>query len=37
MLTWALLTSLVGFVLVMIAGIGLKQLVIQKFGTNSPC
>lgn len=36
MLTWALLTGIIGFTMVMIAGIGLKHLVIQKFGTNSP-
>ncbi len=36
MLTRALLTGMAGFVLVMLAGIGLKHLVIQKFGTNSP-
>lgn len=36
MLTWALLVSTVGFILVMIAGWLLKHLVIKKFGTNSP-
>lgn len=36
MLTWALLTGIIGFAMVMGAGIGLKHLVIQKFGTNSP-
>ncbi len=36
MITWALLVSLVGFVLVMIAGWTLKHLVIKKFGTNTP-
>ena len=36
MISWALMVSLIGFVLVMIAGWGLKNLVIQKFGTNAP-
>ena len=36
MITWALLVSLIGFVLVMIAGWTLKHLVIKKFGTNTP-
>ena len=36
LITWALLVSTVGFVLVMIAGWSLKHLVIQKFGTNAP-
>lgn len=36
MITWALLVSLVGFILVMIAGWTLKHLVIKKFGTNTP-
>jgi len=36
MITWALLVSLIGFVLVMIAGWSLKHLVIKKFGTNTP-
>ncbi len=36
MITWALLFSLVGFCLVVIAGILLKDLVIRKYGTNSP-
>ena len=35
-LTWALLISLSGFILVIIAGILFKDLVIRKFGTNSP-
>ncbi|MBK7679288.1 MAG: polysaccharide biosynthesis C-terminal domain-containing protein [Chitinophagaceae bacterium] len=35
-ITWALLVSTIGFVLVMIAGWSLKHLVIQKFGTNAP-
>ena len=36
MITWALLVSTIGFLLVMIAGWGLKHLVIKKFGTNAP-
>src|SRR5882672_7899354 len=36
MITWALLVSTIGFILVMIAGWTLKHLVIKKFGTNSP-
>lgn len=36
MLTWALLFSLIGFCLVIIAGIVFKDLVIRKYGTNSP-
>jgi O-antigen/teichoic acid export membrane protein len=36
MITWALLISITGFVLVMIAGWFFKSLVIRKFGTNSP-
>jgi len=36
MLSWALLTGLIGFILVMIAGWLLKDLVIRKYGTNSP-
>jgi O-antigen/teichoic acid export membrane protein len=36
LLTWALLVSLIGFILVVIAGIFFKNLVIQKFGKNSP-
>ncbi len=36
MITWSLLVSRIGFVLVMIAGLSLKHLVIKKFGTNSP-
>jgi len=35
MLTWAVIIGLIGFLMVMLAGIGLKHLVIQKFGTNS--
>ncbi len=36
MLTWALLVSTIGFVLVMIAGLAMKELVIKKYGTKSP-
>lgn len=36
MLTWALVVSLVGFCLVIVAGILFKDLVIRKYGTNSP-
>ncbi len=36
LVTWALLVSTIGFVLVMIAGWSLKHLVIKKFGTNAP-
>ncbi len=36
MITWALLVSLVGFILVMIAGWAFRHLVIRKFGTNTP-
>ena len=35
MMTWALLTSIFGFVLVMAGGIIFKSLVIRKFGANS--
>lgn len=35
-LTWAVFFSLLGFCLVIIAGILLKDLVIRKYGTNSP-
>ncbi len=35
-LTWALVFSLAGFCLVVIAGIAFKDLVIRKYGTNSP-
>ena len=34
-ITWALLVSTIGFVLVMIAGWALKHLVLKKFGTNA--
>ncbi|MBC7947074.1 MAG: lipopolysaccharide biosynthesis protein [Chitinophagaceae bacterium] len=36
MLTWALLVSTVGFILVVITGIILKQVIIRKFSENSP-
>ncbi|MEP7239225.1 MAG: lipopolysaccharide biosynthesis protein [Ferruginibacter sp.] len=36
MLSWALLFSLLGFCLVIIAGIALKDMVIRKYGTNAP-
>jgi O-antigen/teichoic acid export membrane protein len=36
LMTWALLISTIGFLLVMIAGWSFKHLVIKKFGTNSP-
>jgi O-antigen/teichoic acid export membrane protein len=36
MLTWALLISTVGFILVMLTGWGLKDLVVKKYGTNAP-
>lgn len=34
--TWALLVSIIGFLLVIIAGVVFKNLVIQKFGEHSP-
>jgi O-antigen/teichoic acid export membrane protein len=36
MITWALLVSTVGFILVMIAGWAMKDLVVKKYGTKSP-
>ncbi|HEV7782545.1 MAG TPA: lipopolysaccharide biosynthesis protein, partial [Chitinophagaceae bacterium] len=36
MLSWALLMGVIGFLLVMLTGIAMKDLVIRKFGTNSP-
>ena len=36
MLTWALMVSIIGFVLVIIAGLVFKDLVIRKFGEHSP-
>lgn len=35
MITWSLLVSAFGFCLVIVSGLFLKNLVIQKFGTNS--
>lgn len=35
-ITWAILFSLVGFCLVIVGGILFKDLVIRKYGTNSP-
>lgn len=35
-LSWAVLISLAGFILIIIAGIVFKDLVIRKYGTNSP-
>ena len=35
MITWALLVSIIGFILVMAAGISFKHLVIRKYQTNS--
>ena len=34
--TWALLISTIGFILVIVAGIFFKGLVIKKYGTNAP-
>jgi O-antigen/teichoic acid export membrane protein len=36
MMSWALLTSSIGFVFVTVAGLVFKNLVIQKYGANSP-
>lgn len=36
LLAWSLLISLLGFLLVVVAGIVLKDLVVKKFGGNSP-
>ena len=36
LLTWSLIVSLVGFCFVILAGIIFKDLVIRKFGANSP-
>ncbi len=35
-LSWAILISLIGFTLIIIAGIVFKDLVVRKYGTNSP-
>lgn len=36
MMTWALLVSVVGFIMVIISGLVFKDFVIQKFGAHSP-
>ena len=36
LLTWALLFSLIGFCLIVIAGFVFKDLVVRKYGTHSP-
>ncbi|MEO6453833.1 MAG: lipopolysaccharide biosynthesis protein [Ginsengibacter sp.] len=36
LITWALITSLIGFLLVILAGIFFKDIVIRKFGGRSP-
>jgi O-antigen/teichoic acid export membrane protein len=36
LLTWALLISIIGFCFVVVVGILFKDLVVQKFGANSP-
>ena len=36
LLTWALLFSLLGFILVTLSGLFFKDLVIRKYGENSP-
>jgi O-antigen/teichoic acid export membrane protein len=36
MFTWSLVTSIVGFIMVMLSGIVFKDFVIEKYGTNSP-
>jgi len=36
LLTWVLVVSMIGFVFVILAGIVFKDLVIRKFGSNSP-
>jgi O-antigen/teichoic acid export membrane protein len=36
MLTWALLIGTIGFILVVVAGLVLKNLIIRKFGEHSP-
>lgn len=36
LLTWALIVSLIGFCFVLLAGVLFKDLVIRKFGANSP-
>jgi O-antigen/teichoic acid export membrane protein len=36
LITWSMVTSLIGFCFVIIAGIIFKDLVVRKFGANSP-
>jgi O-antigen/teichoic acid export membrane protein len=36
MLTWALLITLFGFILVIVAGVIFKQVIVRKFGEHSP-
>ena len=36
LLSWALLTSIVGFILVLVAGFLFRDLVVRKYGTNAP-
>lgn len=36
MLTWALLIGTIGFILVVVAGLVLKNLIVRKFGEHSP-
>lgn len=36
MITWALLIGIIGFILVVVAGLVLKNLIIRKFGEHSP-
>ena len=36
LLSWALLTSTVGFILVLVAGFLFRDLVVRKYGTNAP-
>jgi len=36
LLTWALLITIIGFALVVVAGIVFKQVIIRKFGEHSP-
>lgn len=36
MLTWALIVSLIGFCIIIIAGLVFKDLVVRKYGTHSP-
>lgn len=35
-LTWALVVSFIGFLLVIVAGLALKNIVIKKYSTNAP-